>query len=37
MRIFRLSHLRRKNLSGDDPNIGGEAKVEEDKVENKDD
>ena len=45
MRVFTVregvirisSDLRWQDLCGDDPDIGGEAEVEEDEVENKDD
>ena len=33
---WRQCHLRGKNLSGDDPDVGWEAEVEEDEVENED-
>ena len=35
-RIRKQSHLRGKNLSSDDPDVGGESEVEEDEVENED-
>ena len=36
-RVTRISSdLRWQDLCGDDPDIGGEAEVEEDEVENKD-